>query len=76
VSRAACARSALRLGRAGNGRFTPAACGRRWRERGQGVVEYSLILVLASIAVATAVGAFGDALLAHYDDIIEAIASL
>ena len=57
-------------------RFIPLLRGRRWCERGQAAVEYALILLLASIAVATSVGAFGTALVGEYDDILEAIASL
>ena len=72
----ACEKNASRSGRARADRFSRLPCGRRRRERGQAVVEYALILLLASIAVATTVGAFGSALVDDYDGILEAVASL
>lgn len=72
----ACENNASRSGRARAARFSRLPCGRRRGERGQAVVEYALILLLASIAVATSLGVFGTALADEYDDILEAIASL
>ena len=72
----ACRRTASRPGRTRAARSGPLLRGRRRRERGQAVVEYALILLLASIAVATSLGAFGTALAGEYDDILEAVASL
>ncbi|HEY0602435.1 MAG TPA: hypothetical protein VGD58_05965 [Herpetosiphonaceae bacterium] len=40
------------------------------REHGQGLVEYSLIILLIAIAVIVAVTAFGQELLATYNFIV------
>ena len=37
-------------------------------EAGQGLIEYGLILLFVAVAVAAAVGAFGQALRAYYLD--------
>jgi len=46
------------------------------REDGQGLVEYALIIILFSVAVIAAVGAFGSTLSDRYDLIIDSIVSL
>ena len=44
----------------------PSRKGRVTGEEGQGLVEYSLVLVLVAAALAGTMGTFGIALLAHY----------
>ncbi len=45
-------------------------------EKGQGIVEYALILLLASVALVTALGAFGTALADQFDQIVGVVVSL
>ena len=47
----------------------------KWLEgaAGQGLVEYAVILLFVAVAVAGAVGAFGQALLAYYQYAIETL---
>ena len=45
-------------------------------EDGQTIVEYGLVLFLSSIAVVTALGAFGAALAEELDGIVDVLASL
>ena len=46
------------------------------RLKGQGIVEYCLILVLASVALVAALGVFGSALTLQFDNIINVVTSL
>ena len=59
-------RLAIRLG----------ALGRPKGESGQGLTEYCLILVLASIALVSALGVFGTNLSSQVDTIVDVVAGL
>jgi pilus assembly protein Flp/PilA len=41
----------------------------RNREKGQGLLEYALILVLVAIVVVVALGLFGDALIEIFSEV-------
>jgi len=45
-------------------------------QQGQGITEYCLIIVLASIALVTALGVFGSALADEFDGIVDIVISL
>ena len=45
-------------------------------DKGQGITEYGLIILLAGIALITAVGAFGTALADRFDTIVSVVVSL
>ncbi|HEY3082879.1 MAG TPA: Flp family type IVb pilin [Chloroflexota bacterium] len=49
--------------------------GKRWAtgEEGQGLVEYSLVLLLVAVALAATLGAFGAQLVVAYQGIAAAI---
>ena len=44
----------------------------RWREHGQGLVEYALIIMLVSVAIVGTLGIFADDLDAFYGTISDA----
>jgi len=45
-------------------------------QKGQGIVEYCLIIVLASVALVSALGVFGSALADEFDSIVDVVISL
>ena len=45
-------------------------------ESGQGITEYGLIILLAGIALVTALGLFGSSLAERFDDIVTVVVSL
>jgi Flp pilus assembly pilin Flp len=45
-------------------------------EEGQGIVEYSLIILLSSVAVVSALGLFGSSLADRFDTIANVVTSL
>ncbi|HUW32997.1 MAG TPA: Flp family type IVb pilin [Planctomycetota bacterium] len=45
-------------------------------QNGQGITEYCLIIVLASIALVTALGVFGSSLADEFDAIVGVVVSL
>ena len=54
-----------------HGILTPAS-----GKKGQGITEYGLIILLAGIALVTALGAFGGALADQFDSIVSVVISL